>query len=84
MISKVSVPFAWTLRVLRVTLNSELTFYKNITIVVHACNFRLHVLHLTDREAVNTIACSIVCSRLDYCNSILQRSHREQHWSSSM
>ena len=39
------------------------------------CNFHLpalrHIRHLIDGKAANKIVCSIVCSRLDYCNSML-------------
>ena len=122
-VAGVVVPFFSTLRVLSVTLDSELSFdehitrtdfidlypnndlnhtcapenisghfgllflrapykfqfylrtYLLITGVVHACNYHLcalrHIRHLIDRKAANAIACSIVDSRLDYCNSIL-------------
>ena len=57
------------------TLDSDLSFDEHIIGVVRACNYHLcslrHIRHLIDREAANAIACSIVGSRLDYCNSIL-------------
>ena len=75
MICGATAQFSLTLRVLGVTMDSELTFDEQTTVVVRACNFHLcalcHIRHLIDREAVNTISCSIVCSRLNYCSSIL-------------
>ena len=70
-----AVPFGSTLRILEVMLDSEHTFDEHITVIVCAYNFHLclfcHIRHLIDREVANTIACLIVCSRLDYYNSIL-------------
>ena len=41
-----------------------------------ACNFHLralaHIRHLLPLSVAQTLACSIVCSRLDYCNAVLQ------------
>ena len=54
---------------------SELSFDDHITSVVRACNFHIramrHIRHLLNQDAENTIACSIVCSRLDYYNTVL-------------
>ena len=57
-----AIPFGSTLRVIEVTLDSEFTFHEHITVVVCECNFHLCTLrqYLIDREAANTIACSIV------------------------
>ena len=53
----------------------RLTFDECIIVVIRVCNFHLlalcHIRHLIDREATNTIACSIDCSYLVHCNSIL-------------
>lgn len=74
-VSDVVIPFVAKPKVLGVTLDSHLSFDDHITGVVRACNYHLralhHIRHLIDREAANTMACSIVCSRLDYCNSVL-------------
>ena len=70
-----AVLFGSTHRVRGVTLDSEHTFDQHITVVVRAYNCHLralrHIRHLIDREAANTIAFSIICSRLDYCSAIL-------------
>jgi len=46
--------------------------------VVKSCNYHIQALrrirHLLSRYVANTIACSIVGSRLDYCNSLLYGS----------
>ena len=63
------------LRVLGVTLDSQLTFEDHISGVVRAFNFHVralcHIRPLMTKETANVVACSIVCSRLDYCNSVL-------------
>ena len=56
------------------TLDSALTFEDHINGVVRSCNFHIRALrhirrHLT-REVANAIACSIVGTRIDYCNSL--------------
>ena len=74
-VSGVLVPISSRLRVLGVTLDSQLSFDEHITTVVRACNYHVralhHIRHLINQETANTISCSIVCSRLDYCNSVL-------------
>ena len=75
MVSGSIVPFAAKLHVLGLTLDSNLSLDDHVTGTVHACNYHLRVLRhirpLITPDAANTIACSIVCSRLDYCNIIL-------------
>ena len=43
--------------------------------LISACNYHTwslrHIRRLIDRETVNTLACSIVATRLDYCNAVL-------------
>ena len=75
MVTGASVSFVNKIRVLGVTIDSELSFDDHITSVVRACNFHIramcHIRHLLNQDAANTIACSIVFSRLDYCNTVL-------------
>ena len=63
------------LKLLGVTLDSALTFENHVANVVKACNFHLRALrHLRrslTRDVANTLACSIVGSRIDYCNALL-------------
>jgi len=60
---------------LRVILDSRLSFAAHVTAVCKACNYHIwdlrHILHLLTHDVVNTLACSIVRARIDYCNSIL-------------
>jgi hypothetical protein len=60
---------------LGVTLDSRLTFAAHVTAVCKACNYHIwalrHIRHLLTPDVANTLACSIVGARIDYCNSIL-------------
>ena len=42
---------------------------------IRACNYDMkaliHILPLIDEDLTNTVTCSIICMRLNYCNSIL-------------
>ena len=62
------------LRVLGVRLDWHLSFDGYITSVVQACNYYIrvlcHICPFTNRETGNTMACSILCITLDYCNSV--------------
>ena len=56
-------------------LDSSLTFDQHVRDTVRNCNFRLralrHIRPSFTSDVTNTIACSIIGSRLDYCNSLL-------------
>lgn len=62
-------------KIIGVTLDKALNFDQHITEVCRSCNFHLralrHIRPSLTMDAANTLACSIVASRLDYCNSIL-------------
>ena len=62
-------------RVLGVTIDQHLTFDDHITRAVSTCNYHIrslrHIRRLIDRETANVLACSIVATRLDYCNALL-------------
>ena len=62
------------LRVLGVTLDGVLSLDSHVSEIVKNCHFHLralqHIRPSLTRE-VNTIACSVVAARIDYCNSIL-------------
>ena len=64
------VPFSSKHRILGVTLDEKPTFDDE-----RACNYHLrglrHIRLLVDQNTANTIVCSLVCARLDYCNAIL-------------
>ena len=60
---------------LGVTIDSNLWFDYNARHVARACNYHtralLYVRSLLTEDLSQTVACSIVASRLDYCNAIL-------------
>ena len=64
-----------TVKILNVTLDSTLSFQTHVNNVVRSCNFHLHALCHVRRSLscniANTIACCIIGSKLDYCNSLL-------------
>ena len=47
----------------------------HITDIVRACNYHIralrHIRPFINRDTVNTVACSMVFSKLDYCNAIV-------------
>jgi len=63
------------LKSLGLTIDSNLRFDRHARNVAKACMFHTHALRhvrslLTD-DVAQTVACSIVASRLDYCNALL-------------
>jgi len=52
----------------------DLSFDQHVSDVVRSCNYHIsslrHIRPLIDRETAVNLACSIVASRLDYCNSV--------------
>ena len=64
---------------LGVIIDSRLQFDKHAAAVAKACNnvsyYHIHALrhvrHLLTDETARTVACSIVGSRLDYCNAVV-------------
>ena len=63
------------LKSLGVILDSRLTFDAHVSAMSRACNYYLcalrHIRYLLTLNVANTLACSIVGARLDYCNSLL-------------
>ena len=63
------------LKILSVTLDATLSFDEDIATVVKACNYHLralrHICRCIAQDIASTIACSIVGSRIDYCNGLL-------------
>jgi len=62
-------------KILGVTFDSTLSMDRHVVNTVKNCNFHLQALrHLRPsitRDVAKTMACSIVSSRIDYCNSLL-------------
>ena len=58
------------------SLDSHLNFDSHAKSVVAACNFHTHALRhnrkLMSENVAKTLVCSIVSTRLDYCNALLR------------
>ena len=63
------------IKVLCVVLDRRLTFEKHVLAVTWSCNFHAqairHIRHLLWTDLAHTLACSLILTRLDYCNSVL-------------
>ena len=74
-VSGSNIWFAIQLKSLGVTLDQSLSFDQHVQNVVKSSNFHIkalrHIRPLLDQSVANTVACSIVSSRVDYCNSLL-------------
>lgn len=74
-IAGASLPVSRELKSLGVILDDHLRFDRHASAVAKACAYHTralrHVRHLLTTELATTIACSIVATRLDYCNSLL-------------
>lgn len=70
-----SVAVCNTLKTLGVKLDRTLTFDSHVNDIVRGCNYHLqalrHLRRLLTRDTANMITCSIVGSRIDYCNALL-------------
>jgi len=70
-----TLPVASKLKSLGVTIDSNLRFDCHARNVAKACNFHTralrHVRNLLTDDVAQSVACSIVASRLDYCNALL-------------
>ena len=77
-VAGVDLRIASEMKSLGVVLDSRLTFEKHVQAVCRACNYHLwslrHIRHLLPMDVAQTLACSIVMSRMDYCNSLLYGS----------
>jgi len=71
----VPIAFADSVHILGVTLDNALTLNKHVTKIVSSCNYHIralkHIRSSLTHDAAVAIACSLVNTRLDYCNSLL-------------
>jgi len=71
----VDLPKAYYIKVLGVVLDRRLTFHKHVSAVARSCSYHAqairHVRHLLTTELAQTLACSMILSRIDYCNAVL-------------
>jgi len=60
---------------LGVIIDRRLTFESHTSGVVKSCNYHQralqHIRHLLPFSTAQTLACSLILSRLDYCNAVL-------------
>ena len=74
-VADVDLPVADSMRVLSVTLDRRLTFDNHASAVARSCNYHTrairHIRHLLTLDLAQTLACSLILSRIDYCNSVL-------------
>jgi len=77
-VAGVDLPIAPELKSLGVIIDSRLSFDSHVRAVCRSCNFHMralsHIRHLLSTQVAKTLACSIVCSRIDYCNAVLQHA----------
>ena len=77
-VSSVSVAVAEEMKVLGVVLYQRLTFSKHIPAVARPCNYHAqairHIRHLLTTDLAQTLACSLILPRIDYCNTVLHGS----------
>jgi len=74
-VADVELPMADSMRVLGVTLDRRLTFDNHASAVARSCNYCArairHERHLLTLDLAQTLACSRILSRIDYCNFVL-------------
>ena len=74
-IGDADVPFVSSVKNLGVTLDSNLSMSQHISNTCKAAYIQIRHLssirHLLTTQATQTLVCSLVLSRLDYCNSLL-------------
>jgi len=74
-VAGVDLPVADEMKVLGVVLDRRLSLDRHATSVARACNDHVqairHIYHLLTTEMALTLACSLILSRLDYCNAVL-------------
>ena len=69
------------MKLLGIVLDWHLTFEKHVTMVAQSCLYHVQAIqhipvrHLLSTELASTLACSLLLTRLDYCNSLLYGSH---------
>jgi len=74
-VAGVDLPAADDIKVLGVVLDRRLSFHKHVSAVARSCNYRAQAIrrirHLLTTELAQTLACSLILSRIDYCNAVL-------------
>ena len=74
-VAGVDLPVAADIKVLGVVLDQRLTFDKYAKSVAKSCNYDAqairHIQQLLILELAQTLACSLILSKIDYCNALL-------------
>jgi len=78
-VAGVDLPIADSTKVLGVTLDRRLTFDDQVSAVARSCNYHTSdppCTPTTDSgpRLAQTLACSLILSRIDYCNAVLHGS----------
>jgi len=64
-VASVDLIVAEDMKVLSVVINQRLTFHKHHAEAIH------QIRHLLSAELAQTLACSLILSRINYCNTVL-------------
>ena len=65
------------MKVLGVVLDRRMSFRKHVAVVARSCNYRAHctgrcrIRYLLITKSAQTLAYSLILSRIDYCNAVL-------------
>jgi len=74
-VAHVDLAVADSMRVLGVTLDHRLTFDNHASAVVRSCNYHArairHIRRLLTLDLAQMLACNLILSRIDCCNSVL-------------
>ena len=74
-VAGVDLPVTDDIKVLGVVLDQRLMFHKHVSAVARSCNYYAqaiqHIRHLLTTELTQTLACSLIPSKVDYCNAVL-------------
>jgi len=73
-VTDIDLQVAEQMKVLGVILDQRLTFEKHAISVVMSCSYHSqsirHIQHLLMLDLAQTLACSLIPSRIDYCNAV--------------
>jgi len=74
-VAGVDLPVADKIKLLGVVLDRRLSFHKHVSVVARSCNYHAqairHIRHLLTTELAQTLACSLILYKIDYCNAVL-------------
>jgi len=74
-VAGVDLPVAEDMKVLGVILDRCLMFHKHVSMVARSCNYHAqairHIRHVLTTELAQMLACSLILSKIDYCNAVL-------------